>query len=225
MRTDTITATVEDTNNDSFSGTASATVTLTSQGDSDGDGVPDDLEGNGDRDGDGIPDSQDYDPTGYFYDSATGEIIPGGQISVSCDIGTVAFVGGNDGNAGFYQYTVSGVGNPSTCTQTVSTIPPGYILDTACPSLGQLSVPTGPAPHVLGAGESGSTGFLSSAVCVDNPYYDVFVIELGDAFVLNNNIAIRRSGIGTVPIPTLSQWALVILSIWLGGTGLLRIRG
>ncbi len=48
--------------------------------DTDNDGLSDEMEGDGDHDGDGIVDSQDYDPTGYLYDSATGKIVPGGRI-------------------------------------------------------------------------------------------------------------------------------------------------
>jgi len=183
---------------------------FTSLLDSDSDGVPDYIEGNDDRDDDGIPNAQDYDPSGYFYNTANNEIIPGGQISVGCDVGTPDVVGGNDGSAGFYQYTVSAVGNPSTCTQTI-TLPAGYVLDNACPDLGPLDVPAGPAPLVLGAGENGNTGFLTSAVCGDNPYHGVLLIEPDDAFVLNNNIALRKAAGSSIAVPTLPSWTLALL--------------
>jgi len=220
--TDTITATVRDNQNNSINSTASATVTFTDADDTDGDGVPDSVEGNGDYDEDGIPNDQDYDPTGYFYDSATGEIISGGLISVTCDTGTPAFVGANDGSVGYYQYTVSGAGHPFTCTQTIATIPPGYELDSACPDLGQLDVPAGPQPHILGAGENGDTGILTSAACAGNPYHGVLVIEPDDAHVFLNNIALRRAA--ATAIPTLSWWALVMFISLLAGTGVIINR-
>jgi len=191
---------------------------FTSLLDSDSDGVPDYIEGNDDRDDDDIPNALDYDPTGYFYNTANNEIIPGGQISVSCDVGTPDFVGGNDGFAGFYQYTVSTVGNPSTCTQTI-TLPAGYVLDNACPDLGSLDVPTGPAPLVLGAGENGNTGFLTTAACGNNPYHSVLLIESDDAVVLNNNIALRRAAGPSIAVPTLPSWTLALLMLLLGGVG------
>ena len=53
-------------------------------GDSDGDTIPNFIEGlQGDRDNDGVLDYLDVDPTGYFYSQITGDILSGGQISVS----------------------------------------------------------------------------------------------------------------------------------------------
>ncbi len=60
------------------------TCTFTNKAkDTDGDGIADFIEGQGDRDGDGVPNHEDYDPTGYFYDEATGRILKGGSISVN----------------------------------------------------------------------------------------------------------------------------------------------
>jgi len=110
------------------------------------------------------------------------------------------------------------VGNPSTCTQTI-TLPAGYVLDNACPDLGSLDVPTGPAPLVLGAGENGNTGFLTTAACGNNPYHSVLLIESDDAVVLNNNIALRRAAGPSIAVPTLPSWTLALLMLLLGGVG------
>jgi hypothetical protein len=83
-----------------------------SEPDTDGDGAPDSVEGTGDRDGDGIPDNEDYDPTGYFYDESTGEIIPGGQIAVAGP-GVVTII--QDGSDGFYQFTTGGTAGHTLC--------------------------------------------------------------------------------------------------------------
>ena len=85
--------------------------------DTDGDGIPDSIEGCGpgdDRDGDGICDAQDFDPTGTFYCEDTGQILPGGLISVTGPFGTQTGVGSSgcitilrDGSDGRFQFFVT----------------------------------------------------------------------------------------------------------------------
>jgi len=153
--------------------------------DTDGDGIFDHLEGTGDRDGDGIPDCLDYDPSGYFYDEATGEIIAGGRVSVTGP-GAVTIV--HDGSSGFYQFTTDGTAGTYTITLT---LPPSYVLSRKC--LRQDPPPFdptgGPNPTVLGNGEDGATGFLTSNACTD--YYFTFDLELGDPFIINNNFPLK----------------------------------
>ncbi len=152
--------------------------------DTDGDGVPDSVEGSGDRDGDGIPDDEDYDPTGYFYEETTGQIIAGGQIAVSGP-GVVTIV--HDGSSGFYQFTTDGTAGTYTIRVT---LPPGYGWSNTC--LRQDPPPFdptgGPNPTVLGNGEDGATGFLTSSDCTD--YYLSFDLEAQDPFIFDNNFPI-----------------------------------
>jgi hypothetical protein len=128
--------------------------------DADGDGIQNAIEGTGDRDGDGIPNDLDYDPTGYFYDETTGEIISGGSVSVS---GPGAVTTIQSGAAGFYQFTTDG----TTGIYTLSiSLPPGFDLSDNCLEGASPHDPTGqPNPDVLGAGENSSTGFLISPAC------------------------------------------------------------
>ena len=107
-----------------LSGTGAAAADSNGDGmidgpDADGDGIKDAVDDNdgkygedsdsgnegNDRDGDGIPNSLDYDPTGYFYDMATGEIIAGGLIQVSGP-GAVTIV--HDGSSGRYEFNTDG---------------------------------------------------------------------------------------------------------------------
>lgn len=154
--------------------------------DTDGDGAPDSVEGTGDRDGDGIPDNEDYDPTGYFYDETSGQIIPGGQIAVTGP-GAVAIV--QDGSSGFYQFTTDGTGGTYIIQVT---LPPGCVWSDTC--LRQDPPPFdptgGPNPTVLGNGENGTTGFLISNACTD--YYLSFDLAAEDPFIFNNNFPLRR---------------------------------
>ena len=171
--------------------------------DSDSDGVSDRSEGAGDRDNDGISDYEDYDPTGYFYDEADGRIIPGGLIEVAGP-GTVNLI--QDGSNGFYQFTTDGT--PGIYTVTV-TLPPNYEWSQGCVEQGVLD-PTGQTnPHVLGSGEDGTTGHLSSNQCT--AFYLQFDLEAGDPFIFNNNLSLARS----TSIPTLSEWGMIILTLLL----------
>jgi len=189
--------------------------------DSDNDLVPDSVEGTADSDGDNIINATDYDPSGYFYDEATGQIISGGLIAVNCTIGTITFVNNFNGSNGFYQFLIAGLTNtPSFCTMT-PTIPTGFKLSTNCPvQTGTLDVISGPNPQILGSGENASTGVLVNRSCAANPYYLSANIEQGDAFVFNNNIPLARNNIGfpsATPVPTLSWWMLLlsVFGLWI----------
>jgi hypothetical protein len=153
--------------------------------DSDGDGVNDDLEGTGDRDGDTILDKDDYDPTGYFYDEADGRIIPGGSITVTGP-GAINIV--HNGSSGYYQFFTDGT--PGIYT-IIPVYPVGYLPSTTCLVQGSALDPTGqPNPYVLGNGENGSTGYLTSNACT--LFYLTFNLEAGDPFVFNNNFPLAN---------------------------------
>jgi len=158
--------------------------------DSDGDGMMDNDEQGGDRDGDGVVNYLDYDPTGYFYDEANGEIISGGLVAAS---GPGAITTFETGASGYYQFSTDGTAGTYTLTVT---LPPGYAWSDVCLQGDPPPYdPTGnPDPDVLGAGENGSTGFLTSNACT--AFYLTFDLEAGDPFIFNNNLALRR-----LPLP------------------------
>jgi hypothetical protein len=160
--------------------------------DSDGDCVCDYVEKMGDRDCDGIPDCYDYDPSGYLYDERTGEIVAGGSITVT---GPTAVNLVEDGSGGYYEFLVP---DPSGVYTIVLTLPPGYMLSQECLPLDPPPFdPTGGnMPTVLGNGEDGDTGHLTSSECTE--YYLVFDLEPDDPFVLNNNIPLRRVVVGGI---------------------------
>ncbi len=190
--------------------------------DSDGDGISDALEGSGDYDGDGIINSQDYDPTGYLYDSATGEIIIGGSISVSGP-GSVNFIGGRNGSNGYYQFIVDQTG-----TYTITVTPPaGYSVNsTGCADSGTLTVNSTPNPHFIGSGEDGSTGYLADYSCGNNEWYLTINIQATTPLILNNNIPLEASpGAAPTPqIPTLNEWGMIITSCLLALAALTVLR-
>jgi LPXTG-site transpeptidase (sortase) family protein len=158
--------------------------------DSDGDGIIDNDEGDGDRDLDGVANYQDYDPTGYFYDENTGEILSGGLIEVTGP-GDITIV--EDGSEGYYQFNTDGT--PGTYTMDV-TAPSGYALSGACLQGDPPAYdPTGEAEPVnLGNSENADSGFLTSAVCTE--FYLSFELEPGDPTIINNNFPLER-----LPLP------------------------
>jgi len=153
--------------------------------DTDGDSLNDDLEGTGDRDGDGVPNNEDYDPTGYFYNEADAKIIAGGKIDVTGP-GVITIV--KDGTDGYYQFLTDNTAG--TYTMTV-TLPPGCSWSTSCVVTAGALDPTGqPNPYVLGNGENGTSGYLTSNACTQ--FYLSFDLEAGDPFVFNNNFPLAN---------------------------------
>ncbi len=193
--------------------------------DTDGDGVIDLLEGDTDRDGDTLVDKLDYDPTGYFFDSATGNIVPGGKVSVRCDRGTVSFVSGRNGSNGYYQYLVTGLGANDTATCVQSFTPPaGYMPDVSCQDKGSLIVEDGPLPLILGADENLNSGVLMDAACSANPYYKTLIVERADAPVFFNNIALAVATNPGMPVPLRSFWSWLLLVTLLSLGALVSLR-
>jgi hypothetical protein len=178
--------------------------------DSDGDGIPDSVELALDRDGDGVPNYLDYDPTGYFYDEITGEILKGGEVFV--DGPSVNLI--EDGSDGFYRFTTGGVPG---LYELKLTLPPGYVLSDNCPAQDPPALdPTGMGPIVnLGAGEDAQNpGFLVHSACTD--YYLTLLLEPGDPFIINNNIPLRPRQANPVGGVTEPVDGLALLAPWLG---------
>lgn len=158
--------------------------------DTDNDGILDSVEGTGDRDGDGVQNDLDYDPTGYFYDEATGEIISGGLVSAS---GPGAITTYETGATGSYRFSTDGTAGTYTLAVT---LPPGYEWSDTCLRDDPPAYdPTGnPDPDVLGAGEDGTTGFLTSNTC--RSFYLTLDLAAGDPFLINNNLPLKA-----LPLP------------------------
>jgi uncharacterized repeat protein (TIGR01451 family) len=156
--------------------------------DSDLDNITDIKEGTGDRDSDGIPNYLDFDPTGYFYDEATGQIIPGGRISIS-GTGATQLNVPFDGSLGYYQW----LGEvPGIYTMTI-TPPPGYALSSTCtlrPATDILDPTGGPDPTIIGTFQNGNTGSMLNTSCTRS--YVAFNLAPGDPVVINNNIPLKR---------------------------------
>jgi hypothetical protein len=184
--------------------------------DDDGDGISNEREGSGDRDDDGVPNFRDYDPSGYFYDSADGSIVSGGHIDVSGP-GTVTFVSGRNGVSGYYQFIVNEPG-----TYTITVFPPsGYDVDSNCVELGTLAVTGNPNPYVLGSGENGSSGVLVDFDCVRNPWYLTIDIQVSTSLILNNNIPLHYNN---SVIPTLNKWGMILSGCLLSLVALIVFR-
>ena len=157
---------------------------LYGEADSDGDGCPDVKEGAGDRDGDTILDKDDYDPTGYFYDEADGRIIAGGSINVTGP-GVITIV--QNGSSGYYQFLTDGTAGIYTIHVT---LPLNYLWSTTCVDQGTLDPPATPNPYVIGNGENGTSGYLTSNACTN--FYLQFDLEPNDPFIFNNNFPLAN---------------------------------
>ena len=148
--------------------------------DTDSDGVPDSEETTLDSDDDGIPDFQDFDPQGYFYCRDSGQILPGGSISVAGPAPIILL----NGSSGEYSFNVGATG---VYTVTV-TPPPGTTLDLTLLNPATFD-PSGLAnPVTLGPGQIGATGFLAPGF--PTAYFLSFQLgDIGDPLVFNNNFA------------------------------------
>lgn len=217
-------------------------ITNTLDLDSDGDNIPDHVEildanpGDGtfwgDRDGNGVGDGWwnylDYDPTGYFYNRFTGEIVASEEMSISVEGPPSAVITiTHYGNEGFYQFSVDTSG---IYTLTLNGVPPtGYALDLVyCPPLPGPYIPGPPTedpPYdpadVSGSfnGENQDTGYLMSPGCT--PWYLTFEMGPGDLVVINNNIPlIPTIGGHTMPMnPLVLLWPRVALLVAAAGGG------
>jgi hypothetical protein len=221
--TPTATSTKTPTHTPTHTPTATPTITPTTTPtptptppDSDGDGIPDPQEGAADRDGDGIPDHLDYDPTGYIFERTSGRIVSGGAVSVSGP-GPVTLI--EDGSSGFYQFTIIVPG-----TYAIRVVPPsGLALSSSCTRLDPppLDPTGGPNPTVLGNGENGSTGFLTSNDCT--PFYLALDLAPGDPFVINNNVPLQRLRAAVPAISARVLWGLAVLLVTIGLLALARM--
>jgi hypothetical protein len=174
-----------------------------------------------DRDGDGVTNFCDYDPTGYLYNQATGEILTGGHVSISGPSGINLI---EDGSLGFYQFTVAQSGT----YRIEVTFPPGYVGSPAClrqdpPPFDPTGAPPpclgGPAVCTLGNDEAGTSGFLSSNACT--PFFTELTLEIGDPPVFNNNFALLE--VPPAPTPLLSWMGAMGAVVVLLGVALVRL--
>lgn len=144
--------------------------------DRDGDGITDGIDGQGDRDNDSIENQLDYDPSGYIYDEVTGNIVPGGLVTINGLPGTFDVLA--DGSNGYYRFVIDGPAQVFTLSVTP---PPGYVFSTVCPPQSGDLDPTGlPSPYMLGSGENGTSGQLVDWICANNPYYLSIQFEPGE---------------------------------------------
>ncbi len=147
---------------------------------------------NGEDDTDGIfgndptPVDIEIDPTGYFYDADTGQILTDGFISVTGpNPGSVILT--DAGEDGDYQFFGTEAG---TYTLRI-TAPPGYTLDRSALQSSFFD-PSGLGnPVVLGASDADGNGELDGGVSVTD-YYIRFDLEPGDPLIINNNLPFRR---------------------------------
>lgn len=127
------------------------------------------------------------DPAGYAYDTITGEIVPGGTVTVSGP-GVVTIV--QDGSSGQYSFLTDG----TVGSYVITYFPPlGYVIDPTRPVAGASFDPTGgPNPTSIGSEENPSNpGYLIDKSAGANPYYLTFALAAGDPLVINNNIPLR----------------------------------
>jgi hypothetical protein len=187
-----------------------------------------------DSDGDGIangsdPNEGEVDPTGCFYDEATGQVRGGGLVSVT---GPGAVLQ-TDGSSGCYNFIVEDgeLNGPQTYVVTIEQVPTGCQLSTTCTVGGPIDA-TGPldprcqeSPGPAATctlGDSGLDGDVLPPTCAANPFVDTFILEAGDPDVLNSNIPLT-CGL-PAPAPTMSWTGMAIAVILMIGSGLVAMR-
>ena len=112
------------------------------------------------------------------------------------------------------------------------TLPPSYAWSSTCLRQDPPPFdPTGdPNPTVLGNGENGATGFLTSSACTD--YYLSFDLAAGDPFIFNNNFPLEYVPpvpVGGFIVPVnklglLAPWMGLVALAGLAGLGIVLVR-
>ena len=137
----------------------------------------------------------EIDPAGFFYDSATGQILTGGSISVTGPNGVSSVNLVDNGADGSYQFFGTEAG---TYVVTV-TAPPGYQLDTSLLANGAFD-PTGLGnPVLLGSDDADGNGLLDSTV--GTTYFLEFDLEAMDPAIFLNNLPFTDTPLGTTGNP------------------------
>ena len=121
-------------------------------------------------------------PTGWFYDSITGQIIPGGSVVATGPAGELAMTA--DGADGSYAFSTTGLSGTVTLTVTP---PDGYMLDPARPAQQQAFAPSG-TTSTVSVGSAQASGFITDASAAANPWHLEFQIEANDPRPVNNHI-------------------------------------
>ena len=121
-------------------------------------------------------------PTGWFYDSITGQIIPGGNVTATGPAGEIAMTA--DGTDGSYAFATTGLSGTVTLTVTP---PDGYMLDPARAAQQQAFAPSG-TTSTVSIGSAQTSGFITDASAAANPWHLQFQIEAGDPRPVNNHI-------------------------------------
>lgn len=138
------------------------------------------------------------DPAGFLYCVETGEIIPGGEITVTPPMGGNVVIQA-DGSSGYYSWIITG--QPAVAGEYVMgyTPPAGYsatgtpgvgfgdgddVLDPNSPG----DNPAGDDPLNVGAMANVDSTFLVDFSTANNPFFFKFALEVGDPFVELNNL-------------------------------------
>lgn len=131
------------------------------------------------------------DPQGWFYDTETGEVIPGGSVSVTTLPAGGAITVVLDGSNGEYSWLTNGVAGDYVMTVTV---PAGYTLDPSRPVNPAALVPNGlPDPVTVGSNVNIAGTHLQDFSAGANTWYTTFTLQSGDPRVLYNNIPLLRT--------------------------------
>ncbi len=132
------------------------------------------------------------DPQGWFYDTDTGAVLPGGSISI-----VSVPAGGSvdvvlDGTSGQYSWLTNSVAGTYTMAITP---PPGYTLDPSRPASATPLDPLGqPNPYQVGSNVNIAGTDLQDFSAAANPWYLSFNLQPSDPAVQYNNIPLLRTG-------------------------------
>jgi hypothetical protein len=129
------------------------------------------------------------DPAGFFYESSTGLIVPGGTIAVEGPGHLILM----DGSEGQYMFVST---NTVEAVFTMTVTPPsGYKVDPSRPAQSGVFDPTGLlAPVSLGSAKNATQPeSIEDASSQANPYYLTFSLAPGDPQIINNNIPLVKT--------------------------------
>jgi len=154
------------------------------------------------------------DPSGVVYDSVTRAPIAGATVELLYGGAAInpAWVAGGSATqssaaGGHYAFFLLPAALPGTYSLRVS-MPPGY-RPTPSATIAPSIAPAGFAGGSVGTAGAPPVGAVTT-------YYLSFPLPTSD--ITNNNIPLDAAAVAAAPIPTLSEWGMIVLAMMLAAS-------